>query len=61
MAPEYISNGTFSVKSDVYSFGMLLLEIVSSKRNNRHNQYNVFNNIVEYVSIYFYFTEISCQ
>jgi len=33
MAPEYTINGLFSIKSDVYSFGILLLEIVSGKRN----------------------------
>ncbi|KAI3981969.1 hypothetical protein MKX01_018875 [Papaver californicum] len=34
MSPEYIMGGTFSEKSDVFSFGVLMLEIVSSKRNN---------------------------
>ncbi|XVF87659.1 hypothetical protein PTKIN_Ptkin18bG0138100 [Pterospermum kingtungense] len=34
MAPEYAMDGIFSVKSDVFSFGVLLLEIISGKRNN---------------------------
>ncbi|RZC93626.1 hypothetical protein C5167_007666 [Papaver somniferum] len=34
MSPEYIMGGTFSEKSDVFSFGVLILEIVSGKRNN---------------------------
>ncbi|KAI3896906.1 hypothetical protein MKX03_002577, partial [Papaver bracteatum] len=34
MSPEYVMGGTFSEKSDVFSFGVLILEIVSSKRNN---------------------------
>uniref|UniRef100_A0A803LKU4 Uncharacterized protein n=1 Tax=Chenopodium quinoa TaxID=63459 RepID=A0A803LKU4_CHEQI len=34
MAPEYASTGNFSVKSDVFSFGVLLLEIVSGRRNS---------------------------
>ncbi|KAF8009498.1 hypothetical protein BT93_J0485 [Corymbia citriodora subsp. variegata] len=33
MSPEYAFDGKFSVKSDVFSFGVLLLEIVSSKKN----------------------------
>ncbi|KAL8463500.1 hypothetical protein ACS0TY_034231 [Phlomoides rotata] len=33
MSPEYAVEGLFSVKSDVFSFGVLVLEIVSGKRN----------------------------
>ncbi|GJR19872.1 receptor-like serine/threonine-protein kinase SD1-8 [Tanacetum coccineum] len=33
IAPEYAMDGLFSIKSDVFSFGVLLLEIVSGKRN----------------------------
>ncbi|KAL7239881.1 hypothetical protein ACSBR2_005697 [Camellia fascicularis] len=33
MSLEYAMNGIFSVKSDVFSFGVLLLEIVSGKKN----------------------------
>ncbi|XP_010533171.1 PREDICTED: cysteine-rich receptor-like protein kinase 26 [Tarenaya hassleriana] len=34
MPPEYAMHGQFSFKTDVYSFGVLVLEIVSGKRNN---------------------------
>ncbi|KAK7322541.1 hypothetical protein VNO77_25926 [Canavalia gladiata] len=34
MAPEYAMEGLYSVKSDVFSFGVLLLEIISGKRNS---------------------------
>lgn len=33
MSPEYALEGKFSTKSDVFSFGILLLEIVSGKKN----------------------------
>ncbi|KAJ9551632.1 hypothetical protein OSB04_015677 [Centaurea solstitialis] len=33
MAPEYAVEGIFSTKSDVFSFGVLVLEIVSGKKN----------------------------
>ncbi|KAK9152091.1 hypothetical protein Syun_010400 [Stephania yunnanensis] len=33
MSPEYALDGTFSTKSDVFSFGVVMLEIISSKKN----------------------------
>ena len=33
MSPEYAMEGRFSEKSDVFSFGVLLLEILSGRRN----------------------------
>nr|VDD41209.1 unnamed protein product [Brassica oleracea] len=34
MAPEYVMHGQFSFKTDVYSFGVLVLEIISGKKNS---------------------------
>jgi serine/threonine protein kinase len=34
MSPEYVMRGQYSIKSDVYSFGILVLEIVTGRRNN---------------------------
>ncbi|XP_061355013.1 cysteine-rich receptor-like protein kinase 3 [Gastrolobium bilobum] len=34
MAPEYIVRGKLTEKADVYSFGVLLVEVVSGKRNS---------------------------
>ncbi|KAJ4867592.1 Cysteine-rich receptor-like protein kinase 29 [Raphanus sativus] len=34
MAPEYAMYGQFSVKTDVFSFGVLVIEIITGKRNN---------------------------
>ncbi|XP_024019235.1 G-type lectin S-receptor-like serine/threonine-protein kinase At4g03230 [Morus notabilis] len=33
MSPEYAIHGLFSIKSDVFSFGVVILEIISGKRN----------------------------
>ncbi|CAJ2635250.1 unnamed protein product [Trifolium pratense] len=33
MAPEYAMEGIYSIKSDVFGFGVLLLEIITGKRN----------------------------
>ncbi|XP_060214662.1 G-type lectin S-receptor-like serine/threonine-protein kinase At4g27290 isoform X2 [Lycium barbarum] len=33
MAPEYAIDGLFSTKSDVFSFGIVILEIISGRRN----------------------------
>ncbi|KAJ9540082.1 hypothetical protein OSB04_026588 [Centaurea solstitialis] len=33
ISPEYAAGGVFSIKSDVFSFGVLVLEIVSGKKN----------------------------
>ncbi|GLT52416.1 hypothetical protein SLA2020_257600 [Shorea laevis] len=49
MAPEYALEGIFSVKSDVFSFGVLLLEILSGKKNTGFYQTNSLN-LLGYVS-----------
>nr|XP_016463429.1 PREDICTED: receptor-like serine/threonine-protein kinase SD1-8 [Nicotiana tabacum] len=45
MSPEYAMDGLFSVKSDVFSFGVLVLEIVTGKKNRgfyyQNNQRNL--------------------
>ncbi|KAL1537382.1 hypothetical protein AAHA92_29902 [Salvia divinorum] len=42
MPPEYVLHGQFSIKSDIFSFGVLVLEIISGRRNNNvHNGENV--------------------
>ncbi|CAO2202729.1 unnamed protein product [Urochloa humidicola] len=46
MAPEYASEGLFSIKSDVFSFGVLTLEIVSGKRTSSFHQYGEFINLL---------------
>ncbi|KAM0031177.1 putative protein kinase RLK-Pelle-DSLV family [Helianthus debilis subsp. tardiflorus] len=60
--PEYVKEGVYSRKYDVYSFGVLLLQILSGKKN-----YNVYGphqnlNLLEYVSCFFkYLLEyVSC-
>ncbi|XP_059437400.1 receptor-like serine/threonine-protein kinase SD1-8 [Corylus avellana] len=48
MSPEYAIKGLYSVKSDVFSFGVLLLEIVSSKKNTDFSNSDSLN-LLSYV------------
>ena len=50
MSPEYAMDGLFSAKSDVFSFGVMMLEIISGKRNIGFYQSNDALNLVRYVS-----------
>lgn len=51
MAPEYASDGLFSVKSDVFSFGVLMLEIISGKKSRGYYNPNHNHNLIGHVSI----------
>ncbi|XP_027913768.1 cysteine-rich receptor-like protein kinase 15 isoform X3 [Vigna unguiculata] len=48
MAPEYAMEGLFSVKSDVFSFGVILLEIISGKRNSGFYQTELAPTLLAY-------------
>ncbi|KAH6834508.1 S-locus lectin protein kinase family protein [Perilla frutescens var. hirtella] len=46
MAPEYAFDGKFSVKSDIFSMGVVILEIVSGKKNRGFN-HPCYQNLLE--------------
>ncbi|XP_048320097.2 G-type lectin S-receptor-like serine/threonine-protein kinase SRK, partial [Ziziphus jujuba] len=46
MSPEDAFNGKFSVNSDVFSFGVLLLEMISGKRNRRFSHPDHHHNLL---------------
>ncbi|PPS06030.1 hypothetical protein GOBAR_AA14620 [Gossypium barbadense] len=48
MPPEYAMQGQFSEKSDVFSFGVLLLEIVSGRRNTNFYNNSYHLSVLEY-------------
>ncbi len=50
MAPEYASRGQLSEKVDVYSFGVLVLEIVSGRKNIERNLNEDQAYLLEWVS-----------
>ncbi|CAN4114652.1 unnamed protein product [Withania somnifera] len=48
MSPEYALEGMFSIKSDVFSFGVVLLEIISGRRNTGFYQSEEALNLLGY-------------
>ncbi|KAL9248636.1 G-type lectin S-receptor-like serine/threonine-protein kinase SD1-29-like protein [Drosera capensis] len=48
MSPEYAMRGVFSEKSDVFSFGILLLEVISSKKNSSFFHDDIYLNLAGY-------------
>ncbi|KAL9258257.1 Cysteine-rich receptor-like protein [Drosera capensis] len=49
MAPEYARFGVLSTKSDVFSFGVLLLEIVTGKKNSDSKSPEHMEHLLSYV------------
>lgn len=50
MAPEYATRGLFSTKSDVFSYGMVVLEIITGRRNGSFIEVGNSLNLQTYVS-----------
>ncbi|XP_042520779.1 cysteine-rich receptor-like protein kinase 10 [Macadamia integrifolia] len=48
MPPEYAMHGQFSVKSDVFSFGVLVLEIITGKKNSSFYQMDFADDLLSY-------------
>jgi len=51
MPPEYAARGHFSVKSDVFSYGVIVLEIVTGKKNWEFSDPKHYNNLLGHVSL----------
>lgn len=52
MAPEYAMEGQFSAKSDVFSFGVILLEIISGKKNSGFHLTKRASSLLKYVKFF---------
>ena len=50
MSPEYAMHGQYSTKSDVFSFGVLILEIISGKKNRGFHHPEQQLNLLGHVS-----------
>ena len=50
MSPEYAVHGQYSIKSDVFSFGVLILEIMSGKKNRGFSHPEHHHNLLGHVS-----------
>ncbi|KAF2303576.1 hypothetical protein GH714_019508 [Hevea brasiliensis] len=46
MSPEYAMDGLYSVKSDVFSYGVLILEIISGKKNTEYDKESPSLNLI---------------
>ena len=51
ISPEYAANGLFSIKSDIFSFGVLVLEIVSGKKNRSFAHEDHHDSLLGHVSV----------
>ena len=51
MSPEYAVHGQYSIKSDVFSFGVLILEIISGKKNRGFHHPEHHLNLLGHVSM----------
>ena len=52
MSPEYAMLGQYSEKSDIFSFGVIVLEIITGKRNlNPYESHHVTEGLASYVSV----------
>jgi hypothetical protein len=49
MAPEYALHGIFSAKSDVFSYGVLVLEIITGRRNTYTHASGPSEDLLTYV------------
>jgi serine/threonine protein kinase len=57
MSPEYAMDGVFSMKSDIYSFGVMVLEIITGKRNRGFYEVELDLNLLRYVSSNMYISK----
>lgn len=50
ISPEYVAQGRISEKIDVYSFGVIIMEMLSGKKNIGYPTYDL--NLIDYVSFF---------
>nr|CAB3454534.1 unnamed protein product [Digitaria exilis] len=50
MAPEYAMRGYYSIKSDVFSFGILMLEVITGRRNGGSYDSEEYDHLLSLVS-----------
>lgn len=51
MSSEYAMHGHYSEKSDVFSFGVIIIEIISAKRNALSLHSLDFDDLLSHVSM----------
>ena len=58
MALKYAMEGLFSIKSDVYCFEILMLEIVSGKKNRGFNHPDCTQSFLSYLCLSYLYLEL---
>nr|GEZ48377.1 G-type lectin S-receptor-like serine/threonine-protein kinase At1g67520 [Tanacetum cinerariifolium] len=61
MSPEYAMEGTFSINSNIFSFGVLIMNIVSGRRNSSFIHLDRTFNLIEYEIIEVELSKLSME
>ena len=54
MDQEYVASGKLTNKSDVFSFGVVLLELITGRKNVDKTESSTYYNLVQWVGIAFH-------
>ena len=59
MAPEYLHKGIITKKSDIFSLGVIVIEIITGRRDTPDSTGLSMPDFIENVRIFFFFATVS--